>query len=70
MSSFKKSANGLPEIEFPPLTPKQLFNRALLEDEAEKMAAPDSKISKRSAFLSVVKAILIVIFVAVPITRN
>ena len=30
--------------------------------ESEKMAAPDSKISKRSAFLSVVKAILIVIF--------
>ena len=38
MTSLKKSTNGLPEIEFPPLTPKQLSNRALLEEEAEKMA--------------------------------
>ena len=38
MSSLKKSTNGLPEVESPPLTTKQSSNRALLEEEAEKMA--------------------------------
>ena len=38
MSSVKKSQTGLPDVEFPVLTAKQLSSRVALEDEAEKMA--------------------------------
>lgn len=38
MSSLKKPNSGLPDVEFPALTPKQLSSRVTLEDEAEKMA--------------------------------
>ena len=38
MSNSKKSSSGLPEVDFPALTAKQLSSRVVLEEEAEKMA--------------------------------
>ena len=38
MSNSKKSSSGLPDVDFPVLTAKQLSSRVALEEEAEKMA--------------------------------